>query len=65
LPIKGDKKMTKLINGYGFKMTTKQLYKLSDLLTENILERYNTPEYIDYNIIEHFAIENKLKRIEK
>jgi hypothetical protein len=54
--------MKKLVNGFGFKMTEKQLEKLSDILTENILERYNNPEYLDYSIVENFAIDNKLQK---
>ena len=47
---------------YGYLMTEEQAEKLSDSLTEDILERYNTPEYLDPQIIEDFAIENKLKK---
>ena len=54
--------MKKLINGFGFKMTEKQMYELSELLTENILERYNNPEYLDYDIVEAFAQDNNLKK---
>jgi len=50
---------------FGFEMTEKQAEKLSDLLTENILERYNNPEYYDPDIIEEFAQNNKLKRSKK
>jgi len=54
--------MKKLVNGFGFKMTEKQREKLSDLLTEDILERYNNPEYLNYDIVEAFAQDNKLER---
>lgn len=47
---------------YGYLMTEKQAEKLSGLLTEDILSRYNYPEYFDSDIIEQFAKDNKLKR---
>lgn len=52
----------KLVTAYGFKMTEEQMYKLSDLLTEDILERYNNPEYLNYEIVESFAQDNNLKK---
>ena len=47
---------------YGYLMTEKQSEMLSELLTENILERYNNPEYLDFSIVEAFAQDNKLKK---
>lgn len=47
---------------FGYWMTERQSEKLSDLLTEDILERYNYPEYYDPDIIEQFAKNNKLRR---
>ena len=47
---------------YGYLMTEKQAEALSEMLTENILERYNNPEYIDLDIVETFAQDNKLEK---
>lgn len=58
------KTQEKLVNGFGFKMTEEQVEELSDLLTEDILERYNNPEYLNPDIIEAFAQDNKLQRAE-
>jgi hypothetical protein len=56
--------MKKLINGFGFKMTEEQREELSDLLTKDILERYNNSEYHNYDIVESFAQDNKLQKVE-
>jgi hypothetical protein len=57
----GDIKMAKF---YGFEMTEEQAEQLSDVLTEDILQRYNTPEYINWDIVEEFAQEHNLQRID-
>jgi len=49
---------------YGYLMTEKQAEELSEELIEDILERYNNPEYYDPEIVEEFAHNNKLKRAE-
>lgn len=47
---------------YGYLMTEKQAEELSQQLTEDILERYDNPEYYNTDIIEQFVQDNKLNK---
>ena len=49
----------------GYVMTEKQMEELSNSLEEDILERYNDPEYYDPSIIDEFVIDNKLKKVSR
>ena len=51
----------KKVNLYGYAMTEKEAQKLTTILTEDILERYNNTAYFDSDIIMAFAQDNKLK----
>lgn len=51
----------KKIKLYGYLMTEKQGKELNKMLTEDILSRYNNPEYMDNSIIEVFVQDNKLE----
>jgi len=45
----------------GYEMTTRQKEELLNLLTADILNRYDNLEYWDQNIITEFAHNKKLK----
>ena len=46
----------------GYMMTREQREEVDRLLLEDIVNRYNHPEYHDYDIVEEFAIDNDLKQ---
>lgn len=54
--------MSGRISALGFKMTEEQREELHNLLTEDILERYDNIEYWNLAIIEEFAHDNQLER---
>lgn len=56
--------MSKIVEGWGFLMTEKQSEEIYEILQEDILRRYNNSEYWDYDIIQEYAHDNKLKEIE-
>lgn len=56
--------MAKCISAFGFKMTENQREELRELLTADILERYDNSEYWDPDVVEVFATEHRLKRNE-
>jgi hypothetical protein len=49
---------------FGYYMTFRQAAKLSKLLTEDIIERYDHPEYHNPSIVEMFAHNNHLEQAE-
>jgi hypothetical protein len=49
---------------FGYYMSFHKAVELSELLTEDIIERYDNSEYHNPDIIEEFAHNNKLKRAE-
>ena len=44
-----------------YEMTVKQAEELEEMLIEDILNRYNHPEYWNEDIIEEYANENNLE----
>lgn len=57
--------MAKRVFAFGFEMAEKQLKELREILTLDILERYDNGEYWSRDAIEAFATDNGLSRIEK
>ena len=54
--------MEEKIEFYGYKMTEGQEEELSELLKQDILDRYNNSEYWNDDIIENYVADNRLEK---
>ena len=53
------------VEAFGYLMTSQQELELKKELSEDILFRYDHPEYWDWEFVEQYACENKLKPVKR
>jgi hypothetical protein len=60
---KSKAKRCKLIEFFYYRFTPEQLDEVMKILEGNILERYNSSEYWDTDLIDDYAQDNRLRRV--
>ena len=51
-------------NPFGYKFNAKELREVQQLLSDDILEKYDEPEYWDFSRVEEYASENNIEKDE-